>query len=231
MNRGLLFLIVLWAQILLGHNLFGTATDLRTGEFRYFERHTISRGEDNLTKMIRADYLTKDEKIFASMISNFTEDSFLPEINFQDSRFSISETQVYDKKQKKLVFSRTEKNRETQRKEIAVIENMVSGQGFNNFLVSNFDFLVKKAIQFNFVVLSKMDFYRFEIVSGENAKTDERSFSLSAGNFLFRMFLHPIEVTYDINSKRLLRYKGLSNILSDSGKSQEVLIIYKVGGS
>lgn len=232
MKRKILFLfpVLLWTQNVLGGDLFGTATDLKTGEFRYSERHSISRGEDNLTKMIRADYLTKDGKVFASMTSDFTEDSFLPEIKFQDSRFSISENQVYDRKQKKLILSKTEKNGEPQRKELIVIDNMVSGQGFNNFLLANFDSLEKKAIQFNFVVLSNMDFYRFEIGLGKSGNIDERAFVLGPGNFLFRMFFHPIEVAYDVKSKRLLRYKGLSNILSDAGKSQEVLITYKEGG-
>jgi hypothetical protein len=225
-----LFLILLMSQNTQGQDLFGTANDLKTGEFRYFERHAISRGEDNLTKMIRADYLNKDGQVFASMTSNFSEDSFLPEISFQDSRFSISETQSYNVKQKKLVLLKSEKNREPQKKELTVVDNMVSGQGFNNFLLANFDHFAKKAIHFNFVVLSKMDFYRFEVVHSQNANADERSFSLSPGNFLFRMFSHPIEVAYDLRSKRLLRYKGLSNILSDSGKSQEVLITYKEVG-
>lgn len=209
--------------------LIGTAKHIKTGEVLYIEKHEIASDEKGLNRMIQTEYQKPDGKVFASMKTDFQEDPFLPKIDFADSRFSFLETQVYDKKLKKLTLVKSENGKEISRKSLDVVDNMVSGQGFTNFIKVNFDAPEKSHIKFNFVVLAKMDFYQFDILVKGSEDKNAKKFQLSPGHLIFRLFLKPIEVSYDAKTKRILTYLGLSNIMTDEHKSQEVLITYAEG--
>jgi hypothetical protein len=46
-------------------------------------------------------------------------------------------------------------------------------------------------------------------------------------SWLLGMLAPPIELAYDRNERKLLRYRGISNIRDSSGKSQSVEIHYR----
>lgn len=225
------YLVILFQMLSTAHafELIGTAKDLKSGAVLYIEKHIITSGEDGLNRLIQTEYRKPDGNLFATMKTDFQEDSYLPKIEFVDERFAVTEIQTYDKAQKTLKLTRSEKNKETIKKEFPVVESMVSGQGFTNFIRINFDTAEGSKVKFNFVVLAKMDFYKFEILVKDDSQSEIKFFQLSPGNFIFRMFAHPIEVGYHRKSKRISSYKGLSNILTDDNKNQEVLISYTEG--
>jgi hypothetical protein len=49
---------------------------------------------------------------------------------------------------------------------------------------------------------------------------------LDIDNFVIRLFLDPIVLTYDMDARRLVSYEGISNILNDAGDSYFVRISY-----
>lgn len=54
-----------------------------------------------------------------------------------------------------------------------------------------------------------------------------RCFQLSPKSLLYKVFLKPIQLAYDSDSRRLLAFKGLSSIKDNDNKAQVVLIRYR----
>ncbi|MBK9322862.1 MAG: hypothetical protein IPM97_07960 [Bdellovibrionaceae bacterium] len=210
-------------------DLIGTAKDLKSGAVLYIEKHRITKSEDGLNRLIQTEYQKPDGKVFARMRTDFKEDPFLPKIEFSDDRFAITETLIYDRSQKKITLTKREKDKADITKELKVSGNMVAGQGFTNFIKMNFDAPDKSKLKFNFVVLANADHYKFEVVVKDKASAEQKNFQLSPGNFLFRWLSQPIEVGFFTKTKSISTWKGLSNILSDDNRSQEVLIAYEEG--
>lgn len=229
MSTAVFISIVMLSVVASGFELIGTAKDIKSGKIIYIEKHQITNDAKGFNRLIQTDYTRPNGEIFASIKSDFSKSLFLPEVEYKDQRFQLTETQTYDKESQKVVLTKIEKNKEAEKKEFAVKDNFVTGQGFNNFIKTHFEALPGKAIEINFIVLARMDYYKFNILPQKIESTTERSFALTAGNFIFRMFSHPIEVSYDARTCRLLTFKGLSNIMNDQDKSQEVLIHYSEG--
>lgn len=226
MKTLMMFLAFLISMAANGVGLIGTATDLKSGKIVYIEKHRITNDENGFNRLIQTDYLRPDGQTFATIKSDFSKDLYLPLVEFKDERFQITETMTFEKEARKIILTKTEKGKDVERKEFTVEENFVVGQGFNNYIKTHFDLPPESKVKINFVVLTRMNYYKFDIQQQKLVSENRKTFFLVAGNFIFKLFSHPIEVTYETQSGRLLTYKGLSNIMNDQNKSQEVLINY-----
>lgn len=207
--------------------LKGIAKSMDKKEVLYTEVHQITKNENGLNKFIETKYIDKDGKVFATMRSDFSKSPVLPIISFEDTRFSLKEELSWDDDGKHVRLKITDP-KGAQEKKFPVTDKMVAGQGFDNFIKTNYESMQKKALPIKFGVLSAMDFYSFKGYQKEKASSKSDKFGISLTNLVLRLFADELLVEYDPKTKQLLSYRGLSNIMSPSQKSQNVHIDYEV---
>jgi hypothetical protein len=89
----------------------------------------------------------------------------------------------------------------------------VTFPGFSNFVRQNWDTLVAaKPVYFYLILPTQRDYYRFRLV--KDAVTGEGDnqtvhFRIELGNFLLRIFVDVIRISFDVRLKRLVRYEGI----------------------
>lgn len=107
---------------------------------------------------------------------------------------------------------------------------VVIDAGFDEFVRAHWDELVaggKKYFQFPFASRSTMVELRIGPLTCTYDSDTDQCFRLEMSNWLFRMLAAPIELGYDAESRRLTRYRGLSNIGDGNGNGLEVDIQYR----
>ena len=96
----------------------------------------------------------------------------------------------------------------------------VADAGFDAFIRSRWEALrTGEAVELEFLAITRASFVAF--VTREVSHDDEAvTFEVKALNPLIRLFVNPIRVTYDLRTRQLLRYAGLTDIalLDSSGK-------------
>jgi hypothetical protein len=72
-------------------------------------------------------------------------------------------------------------------------------------------------------------YYTFRIrrLGSATFKPDAVTFALEADNWLLRLLAPKLEVQYDLTTRRLISYRGPSNLLSDNRTVQNVTITYR----
>jgi hypothetical protein len=107
---------------------------------------------------------------------------------------------------------------------------IVIDAGFDGFIRDNWDKLVSGEMQeFQFPLASRSSLVSLRIrpsICSYRTESDQ-CFTVEPSNWFFRLLAKPIELGYDSSLVRLTRYRGLSNIDDESGKSQVVDIKYR----
>jgi hypothetical protein len=210
--------------------LTGHVTSLDGKVPLYTEFHRIELDEKGLNKKIESIY-KKQGAEFARMTTTFEKSPFIPEVKFQDSRFGVRQELTWVENSQ--VRFRTEKPGKPAKEKVLVApQNSVAVQGFDNFVKVHFDELQKSSMPLHFGVLEEMDFFSFTGAAKKALSPERVRFGIHMSNPLLRLFIDELEVEYDVVTRRLSSYRGLSNLLDDKGRGQKVLIQYvwkKVG--
>lgn len=212
-------------------DLVGVATHLKDRSFVYKEVHQITNDENGHNKQIQTSYQRQDGTIFAKIKSTFLKNEFVPDVEFDDFRFQRKETLTFDSEKNIIVLKKTIKSASGPDKftenTLKLEKNMVAGQGFNNFIKANFKKLLnEESFLVPFVVLNKLDFFRFDL----NRKSEEKgitTFSLKIHSYLLGAFVNEIQIGYNTQTQQIMTFQGLSNIQNDKDEPQEVLIKYE----
>lgn len=204
--------------------LTGQVTSLDGKTPLYTEHHRVELDEKGLNKKIESQY-KKDGVEFARMNSDFSKSALVPDIEFTDSRFELKQ-ELKQNEKKELVFRTLRKGQKEKTKTFSPTDSSVAGQGFDNFIKIKFDELQKSSVPLRFGVLEEMDFFSFTGKSRPALSADRARFGIKLSNPLLSLFLKELEVEYDVATRKLSSYRGLSNILDEKGKGQNVLIQY-----
>lgn len=209
----------------------GKAYDQEKGQLIYIEKHKTVDDANGFNQLIETQYTDPDGKAMATIRSDFKKDLVIPDVIFADTRFGFKDEQVYDPETKTVKIIRTSaKTGQTEKNEFKVKKNMLGGQGFNNFLVKNFDQLLdQQSIPVQFIVLSSRDFFEFKIQLSGNKKLvpDQVEFGLSISSYFLKVFVSDIQTIYSKTTKRLQTFRGLSNLSNEKGKPYNVRIEYE----
>lgn len=229
--KTIVILIAFLSSIAHSLEFTGKAYDQEKGQLLYIEKHKTVDDSSGFNQLIETQYTDPDGKVMATIRSDFKKDLVIPDVIFVDTRFGFKDEQVYDPETKLVKIVRTnDKNGKTEKNEFKAKKNMLGGQGFNNFLVKNFDQLLdKKSIPVQFIVLSSRDFFEFKIQLSGNKKLepDQVEFGLSISSYFLKVFVSDIQTIYSKTTKRLLTFKGLSNLSNEKGKPYNVRIEYE----
>jgi hypothetical protein len=107
---------------------------------------------------------------------------------------------------------------------------LVIDAGFDAFVRENWEALVAgqgKRFQFPFAGRDSLVNLRIRPAQCSYEADANQCFQLELDNWALRLVVDPIELGYDAGSRRLVRYRGLSNIGDGKGEGQVVDIRYR----
>lgn len=200
----------------------GEARDEK-GDLVYTERHTVRSGAQGVADSL-TEYLAPDGSLIATLRSDYSRSVALPTYVFEDLRRDYREGLRWQDGGY-LVFHQTgsapEKTAPLRRD-----SGVFSCQGWHYYLINNLGLLEKDNITLNLVLPSELRPYAF-VVKRLAADQSRISAELSLRNWLLRQFAPKMLLEYDREKRRLLEFRGVSNIQTKTGERQEVTIRYK----
>ncbi len=116
-------------------------------------------------------------------------------------------------------------------KTLEVPEPAVVDGGFNYFVKNEWDNLVKgSTAHFNFISTARQDYYRFQLSKIESSNENEMLVKMEPSNYILRVLLDPIYITYNLSTKRIINYTGISNIKDIEGNNLFATLTYPTVG-
>jgi hypothetical protein len=180
-------------------DILGKAHDLDSGEYLYSEQHFCDDGHQRC----RVEYLDSDGQLIARKSVDYSANPLAPALLFEDMR-----------REREL---RVEPDGGT---------GLVVDGGFDNFIRSRWDELETGIpVKFPFLVVGREDPLSMQASVAE-CDPGQLCLEVALDSWFLQMLVAPIQLTYDRDSRRLLRFRGISNIASASGASLSVDIRY-----
>lgn len=198
------------------------------GKLLYIEKHYESFSGDRLISLSTEYYKSSSSKKFASLYSDFRQNHYVPTYKYEDSRLNRRDGVRHLASLGEVAAFAKADNKSPQREKNFKIEpNLISGQGLYSYFHKNFDKLLnmKQPIFVEFLIPMNLDKYKFKIEQYSKTK-DKVTYRIKFKNWILRMFAPYIEVVYAIKTRRLLQFRGPSNVPDDKGKMQNVVIKY-----
>ena len=184
----------------------------------YVETHTFTKLPSGEITEIKTLYHNAAGKLIAEVESSFSKDPFIPDTTFIDHRFKEKQELSYDKNSRTISMKITEMNSgKSKTNTIKRQDNMVSGQGFHNYILKHYD---DKKSDIKFIVLPKLDYYSFYFQQEASKTEGQRRFVLKISNWVLRAIVKEIVVEYKDKNHSLMSFEGLTNIDSDEKNSQ-----------
>ncbi len=196
----------------------GQAWDLQKTRLLYTESHW-SRFENNLLSERTVLYRCPDGTPFARKVISYAPSRLAPAFDFKDARLDYREGLRWKNGRASVWFDGSEGYREQQ---LQNAPNLVADAGFDGFIRSRWPQLLgDRREQLQFAVPSRLDSYGFHLQRvGPAVYREQAAQTFRLGlDGLLGLVAPDIEVTYGSTSKRLLRFKGLSNIRDDKGRA------------
>lgn len=167
-------------------------------------------------------YRCPDGRAFARKRVRESGNAQAPDFDLVDARLGYREG-VRDRGVQREVYVQRRANLPEQADLLSVPADGVIDAGFDAFARRHWDALLRgDTLRFPYLVPSRRTFYQFK-VNRTDAGTAKRlmTIRLSASNW-FSFLLPHIDVVFDIASRRVVHYEGLSNIRGDDGKNYRV---------
>jgi hypothetical protein len=202
----------------------GQAWNMAKTKLLYTESHWTA-SENSILKNRTVLYRCADGTPFARKEINYASSAFAPTFSFNDNRFNYQEGLRWQNGSPLVWYVRDGKSQE---KLLKASSNLVADAGFDAFIKSRWSALIARQTQsLEFVVPARLTSYGFNLqLINSLAFRNEPAHSFKLGLQSWLGFIAPnIEVIYSHKSKRLLRFKGLSNILNDQGEKPVQAII------
>lgn len=202
----------------------GKAWDLQKKRVLYTESHWL-RFENGRLSERTVLYRCADGTAFARKNVSYANSALAPAFQFKDRRFDYSEALQWQNGQPRLQYSSRKSSGER-----ALINkpNLVADAGFDNFIRQRWQALSRSNRQsLQFAVPSRLKSYAFHLQrSGATRYANQPAQVFTLGlDGLLGLIAPDIEVTYSSRDQRLLRFKGLTNILNDQGDKPLTAII------
>jgi hypothetical protein len=210
------------------NNYFGDAVDVKSGQKVYSDNHSelVVNGKHTSSQI---EYKDAGGKVIGKKSIKFNSNSYLPDFKLEDFRDGYIEGgEIVDGKYR--MFYKKNKNEQLQEKIMDIAPYSVADGGFDPFIKDNWnDLMAGKKIKFKFYAPSQLDSFNFYVTKTKTAEYAGRSslfVKMEMDNLLLNIFIPPILITYDIATKRIVFYEGISNINNSQGKSYTVKLTY-----
>jgi hypothetical protein len=200
----------------------GDAYDLGSGALRYRESHYLSANDGAQHRVVL--YSCPDGRPFARKQIRDDGDPQAPDFDMLDARLGYREG-VRRNSGKRDVYVQRTPDLSEKTEPLNLPNDGVIDAGFDAYVHKHWDALARGgSLSLPFLVPSKRMFYTFKLAKVENA-SNAATLSLRLSLGAWYAFLAPhIDVTYDRNTQRLLRFEGMSNIRDEALKNYNVRI-------
>jgi hypothetical protein len=161
-----------------------------------------------------------------ALISDFSQGSQVGSYDFKDDRLQY-EDGARVMAEKILIYRKETPEADLKEKYLQREPGQIVGQGFHPFIQENLDNLVKgDVLSAKLVLPAQMDQFNIRIYN-ENFENGRMRVRIEMDNWFLRLFAPHVEAVYDINSRKLLSYRGVSVVANASGKTVPVTISYE----
>lgn len=212
----------------------GKALNQSDDKFLYREIHEAKFNGEKIDEII-TQFKDPNNNLIAVRTMIFGEDLTKPQFVLKDFRSGYVEGSELLPSNKVRVYTKENFGDKLDEKILEVEEPFVIDGGITYFFKEHWEDLIRnKTVKFNFVTPSKLDYYRFRVYKKAIVQIDGRKglqLVLELDNFIMRAFVDPIIITYDLENKEILYYKGISNINDENGKSLSIKIDYSAKGN
>jgi hypothetical protein len=207
---------------------YGYAYDLDDGRYLYTEvHHAELDGGRWLRGTIR--YYAADGREIAHKTLDFSQDPYIPLYTQVQPDLGYQEGIARITAQSLELFKQT---REHGRRSASVARTpgMAADSGFHSLIYDHLPELLEgRTLEFRFAVAGRLDAYRFRVRKiGTTRFEGSQAVQLKAEpDSLLRWLVAPLILTYDPQTRRLLEYRGVSNILNPAtGEAYNARIDY-----
>lgn len=211
----------------------GVASDLESDEIYFTEHHEEYLSDTQSTELTEIEYRNPAGKMIVKKRIDYSRNHFCPDFMQEDVRDGYIEGANVTGEEIELIY-RKNKKKNIQRKKIKIPSPAVIDGGFNYFLKSHWNELMKgEQIRLNFAVPSQLTYYSFRVFKIREETVNQKKiivFKMEPDALLLRMLVAPILLTYNLETRRLMQYQGITTINDASGKSFKAKIIYPITG-
>ena len=195
------------------------------GELVYEEKHSITREGDRVLTSL-TEYISPTGQVIATMESDYSRNVSMPTYVFEDRLRGYREG-LRKENGAYIIFKQRGGNKE-ETQAVTNREDVFSCQGWHYYLVNNLAALERGNVQLNLILPSQLKAVPFEIQQ-VRSEGDRVEAVLELDHWLLRYFAPSLRLVYDSKSKKLVEYRGISNILDSRGDRQDVRIVFRYG--
>ncbi|KZX76422.1 hypothetical protein A3715_13040 [Oleiphilus sp. HI0009] len=203
----------------------GKAYDIDSNELLYVERHYVELSKQGEYVQSQVIYEGAQGQRIAEKALNFSGASSLqPYLQFEqfnsDIRYettSMRDALFLDSSGERTRFSLSDSGLP-----------LVVDSGFDRMVIENWDDLVSgQTIEFEFLALSRSSTVGFEL-SRVSLSGDSVRLQIQPSNWVINLLMDPIVLDYSLDTQRLLRYEGLTNIYApEVDANYSAIILYE----
>ena len=209
--------------------LNGKATDPNSGQLLYTETHQQNYQDGNLT-LHTVSYKNPDGNEIAIKTITYPAAPSTPVFEINDRRSGLQEGARFLSDGSYQLYARKSADSKIAADTIKLRDNTVVDAGFDRYVAANFDTLLAgESVPIRFALPSRQADYKFKVGKAERTTVFGRNavqVTIRPASMLLGWLVDKIVLTYDIESRRLLRYEGVTNIQDDSGEPYKAQITY-----
>lgn len=206
---------------LIAHNLqasvetiFSTAKDPSSDRVLFTAKHTLTHTQSKQLATERIEYFNEKGHLIAEKEINYHDNPIAPTFTFQDHRIDkvVKVERNNNEPQVDIWVKTLEKAPISSQQNLN--QNLVIDRGFNGYIQRNWQSLLNRnPLEFDFLLPDFDTTIRINLSVTALTKKDV-TLKADFSNVLHRIIADPIILTYDRQTKRLLRYQGLTQLKS-----------------
>jgi hypothetical protein len=194
------------------------------GQFLYREHHEVTETDGKPQRALTVYYDHAGKEI-GRLSSNFEHSPYAPAYRFTDERTGKQESAAVSGARLELAYQGAQKTLAVPGDQLLIV-----GQGLHHFARQNLERLARETVTVRFAVPSRLDTYVFRIRPLTPPKPGVVRLRIEIDSWLLRQLAPHLEVDYELATRRLLQYRGVSNLEAPDGSTQKVVIRYSYPG-
>jgi len=206
-----------------GERFIGKAVN-GNGALEYIEHHYLEYENGKISES-RTIYYDPHNRKIGYLISEYSQGPQFGSYDFKDFRAEYQDGAKVTPRGIQL-FKKNGSEDDAEEIYLPRDTGQIVGQGIHHFIVHNLDAISRgETIEVKMVLPSRLDQYDLRIRK-LNLEGDTLYVRVEIDNWFLRLFAPHMDCEYDMKTRRLLRYEGISNLTDGSGKHAEVVITY-----
>jgi len=196
----------------------------RDGAVAYREDHEVRRAGGRALEAVTT-YRDPEGELLAVLRTDFSRDPFAPDYTFEDRRRSAIEAVDVSERGATLVAG-------SRRRTVGLPDDparrLVTGQGLDRLVRARLADLERgEELRVAFAIPSRQATYDFRVRAlPAPPGSPTVTVRVEIDSWVLRLFAGALDSEYDRATGRLVRYRGISNLLDERGDNPEVTITY-----